>query len=277
MKMAPTKAFFTLFISALLATVASSRAQTTLISTGAVWKYLDDGSDQGTAWSALGFDDSTWNSGPAELGFGDGGEATTNRAGFVTYYYRHAFNVADTSSITNFRARLKRDDGAVVYLNGAEVFRDNMPTGVVTSATLAATTAADDGQNFWPHSFAPTGLVNGDNVIAVEMHQSALTSSDISFDLELVANPLPSVSIASPTNGQTIASSTVAISGSALPAGAAVTRVELFEGANKIGESTNANFTVSWSGVAPAVYTLTARVTDSFGLQAVSPAVSITS
>src|SRR5690349_16002006 len=123
MKLASSKALFPLFISALLLVIASGRSQTTLISTGANWKYLDDGSDQGTAWSALGFDDSTWNSGPAELGFGDGGEATTNTAGFITYYYRHAFNVADTSSITNLRARIKRDDGAVVYLNGAEVFR----------------------------------------------------------------------------------------------------------------------------------------------------------
>src|SRR6266480_86546 len=98
MKMALSKAWIPLFVSALLLTVASTHAQTTLISTGAVWKYLDDGSDQGTGWSASGFDDSTWNSGPAELGFGDGGEATTNTAGFVTYYYSHAFNIPDASS-----------------------------------------------------------------------------------------------------------------------------------------------------------------------------------
>src|SRR2546428_8567821 len=110
MKMASSKALFPIFVSVLLLATGSARAQTTLISAGAVWKYLDDGSDQGTGWSALGFDDSTWHSGPAELGFGDGGEATTNTAGFVTYYYRHAFNVADASSVTNFRARLKRDD-----------------------------------------------------------------------------------------------------------------------------------------------------------------------
>src|SRR2546421_6095068 len=250
MKMASLKAWITLFVSALVLTGASAHAQTTLISTGAVWKYLDNGSDQGTTWSASDFDDSTWNSGPAELGFGDGGEATTNTAGFVTYYYRHAFNVADASSITNFRARIKRDDGAVVYLSGQEVFRDNMPTGVVTSATLAATTAADDGQNFWPHSFAPTGLVNGNNVLAVEMHQVGLSSTDVSFDLELVANPLPSISITTPTNGQTIASSTLAVTGAAIPGGPLVSLVELFDGADKLGESTNANFTITLSGVA---------------------------
>src|SRR5258706_2937328 len=178
-----------------LASAASSRAQSTLIPLGAVWKYLDDGSDQGTAWSAADFNDTAWASGPAELGFGDGGEATTNRSGFITYYYRQTFSVPDASSVTNLRARLKRDDGAVVYLNGVEVFRDNMPTGAVTAATLAPIAATDDGQNFWPHSFSAAALVSGNNVLAVEVHQTALTSSDISFDLELVANPLPSIAI----------------------------------------------------------------------------------
>ena len=48
----------------------------TLIQTGAVWKYLDNGSDQGVAWRASAFDDSAWKAGPAELGYGDGGEKT---------------------------------------------------------------------------------------------------------------------------------------------------------------------------------------------------------
>src|SRR5258706_8619506 len=112
MKM-PFPKWIILVAYALLTGVASLQAQFSLISTGAVWKYLDDGSDQGTAWRARDFDDSAWLSGPAELGFGDGGEATTNTAGFITYYYRRSFTVFDASSITNLRARIKRDDGAV--------------------------------------------------------------------------------------------------------------------------------------------------------------------
>ena len=50
---------------------------TTLVPPGANWKYLDNGSNQGTAWRSLSFDDSSWASGPAQLGYGDGGEATT--------------------------------------------------------------------------------------------------------------------------------------------------------------------------------------------------------
>jgi len=252
------------------------RAEISLISTGAVWKYLDTGTDQGTAWVAPAFADGTWASGPAELGFGDGGEATTNTAGFITYYYRHTFNVGDASSITNLRARLKRDDGAVAYLNGVEVFRDNMPAGSILFDTLAATTAADDGATFIAHNFPATGLVSGNNVFAIEVHQSATTSSDISFDLDLVGNPVPSISISSPTNGQTIASSTVSISGTAVPGGTNITSIQVFQGATQIGSSTAGSFAVAWSDVVPGPYTLQAIITDSSGLKATSAPVNIT-
>src|SRR5215210_2978498 len=98
--------------SILTALVAS--AQTSLISTGAVWKYLDNGSDQATAWRAPGFDDSSWASGPAQLGYGDGDEATTNSFGpdpnnkFITTYYRHSFNLPLASIYSNVQVRLLR-------------------------------------------------------------------------------------------------------------------------------------------------------------------------
>jgi hypothetical protein len=261
---------------ALAAFAFKSSAQTTLVSTGAVWRYMDNGSDQGTAWRANGFNDSGWASGPAELGFGDQDEATVNTAGFITYYYRHTFNVPNASSFTNLRAMLKRDDGAVIYLNGNELFRSNMPTGQVTAATLAATTAADDGKQFFATSLSPSGLISGDNVLAVEVHQSATTSSDVSFDFSLTGNPLPEVSIASPTNDQVIAATSVGISGVAIPGGLSVNLVEVFAGSTKIGESTNGTFNVVWTSVVPSNYVLTAVLTDSSGMKATSAPVNIT-
>src|SRR5262245_7917215 len=55
-----------------------------LVGRGSVWKYLDDGSDQGTTWREPGFVDSEWQAGPAQLGFGDGDEATVLRPGNET-------------------------------------------------------------------------------------------------------------------------------------------------------------------------------------------------
>src|SRR5215211_2369754 len=84
----------TLMISLLAAFALGSNiipaaAQTTLVATGAVCKYLGDGSDQGTLWRDFLFDDALWPAGPAQIGFGDGDEATnvgTNRL-IVTYYF----------------------------------------------------------------------------------------------------------------------------------------------------------------------------------------------
>ena len=157
---------------------------TDIVVAGATWRYLDDGSDQGAGWRDTGFDDSAWSSGPAQLGFGEGDEATTLNSGHITYYFRHTFDVADPAEIDSLRLYLKRDDGAVVYLNGTEVARDNLDEGEVTSATLADN-AADDGDNFHEFEIDSSGVVAGANVLAVEVHQVSTTSSDLSFDLRL--------------------------------------------------------------------------------------------
>jgi C1A family cysteine protease len=164
----------------------------TLIPPGSTWKYLDDGSDQGSAWTASDFDDGFWSSGPAELGYGDGDEVTEVGYGpnpedkYITTYFRHTFTVDDASTVGGLRLRLLRDDGAVVTLNGAEVFRSNMPGGAIGNQTLASTcVGGSDEETFWEVSIGAEHLVSGSNVIAVEVHQCDPGSSDISFDLEL--------------------------------------------------------------------------------------------
>jgi hypothetical protein len=160
-----------------------------LVATGSVWKYLDDGSNQGTAWRGSTFNDSAWQSGQAQFGFGDNDEHTLLTKGKVTYYFRLTFTVADASSYNSLMLRLLRDDGAVVYLNGTEITRSNMPTGTITHQTLASSTvggAAED--TFFESSVNPALLVDGVNVLAVEVHQDRAASSDMSFDLELIGS-----------------------------------------------------------------------------------------
>ncbi len=163
-----------------------------LVSTGSTWKYLDNGSNQGTAWRNPEFDDSSWQSGAAELGYGDGGEATTLSFGpnsdekHTTTYFRHSFNAANVEDYTKLTLGLRRDDGAVIYLNGNEVARSNMPGGTITYLTTSVTFAGGaDETTYFPIDLPPTDLVNGQNTLAVEIHQYSGTSSDISFDLEL--------------------------------------------------------------------------------------------
>jgi hypothetical protein len=164
---------------------------TTLVGTGSSWRYLANGSNQGTAWRAGGFDDAAWPQGNAELGYGDGDEATVVPFGpnanqkYVTTYFRRQFS-ADPAALGTVTLRLKRDDGAVVYLNGTEIVRSNMPTGTISSTTLANDAGNTENQLL---SFAVpvSRFVNGTNTLAVEVHQASRSSSDVSFDLDLTS------------------------------------------------------------------------------------------
>ncbi|MBX2992559.1 MAG: metallophosphoesterase [Bacteroidetes bacterium] len=172
-----------------------------LLPVGSVWKYLDDNSDQGTAWRMPEFNDTSWASGPARLGFGDDGEITEINAGppgnrHITTYFRHAFDISDPSVVLDLVVDVLRDDGAVVYLNGTEVFRTNMPAGTIAHSTLAVGLVSGDDENiFYTASINPSVLVAGRNVLAVEVHQYDIASNDLGFDLRLVAllnhNPVP--------------------------------------------------------------------------------------
>ena len=180
----------------------------TLVSTGAVWKYLDNGSDPGSTWTQLGFNDTSWPSGPAMLGYGDANGTwprTTNSFGpdpnnkYITTYYRRRFVVSNIWGYNHLTARLERDDGAIGYLNGTEVFRSNMPTGAISRTTLATTAVGNaDETRFYLFPLDPALLRNGTNLLAVEIHQSGATSSDIAFDLALQAERLqrPTLEIA---------------------------------------------------------------------------------
>jgi hypothetical protein len=94
--------------------------------------------------------------------------------------------VNDTAGIDRMILSLVRDDGAVVYLNGAELLRDNMPAGDITVDTtaVAGVGGADESQWF-AFDVLPEKLVVGQNTLAVELHQISGASSDISFDLSL--------------------------------------------------------------------------------------------
>ncbi|MCP3695261.1 MAG: hypothetical protein GY917_23890, partial [Planctomycetaceae bacterium] len=176
-------------------------AGTPTVPFGSTWKYLDDGSDQGLAWVAPAFDDSQWASGAGQLGYGDGDEATV--VGFIdtdplvddiqknaTTYFRHSFNV-DVPASGGYEFVMIYDDAAIVYINGIGIAGTvNLPDNVAFNTF--ATSTSDDNATIIPFPIPPGVIVPGENVIAVEIHQASATSSDISFDFELVprvANP----------------------------------------------------------------------------------------
>jgi hypothetical protein len=182
----------------LLVSVTRSAGEVTLLAAGSLWRYLDTGVDQGTAWRAPSFNDSAWPAGRAQLGFGDSDETTVIGFGpdagnkYPTTYFRTRFNVLSASSMQSLKLGVLRDDGAAVYLNGVEIFRSNLPEGTLTYNSLAnsAVGGADESAFFEsPIDLGP--LLEGENVLAVEVHQSGGGSSDLSFDLTLTGQRLP--------------------------------------------------------------------------------------
>ena len=195
----------------LIPAVGIRSAEQTLISAGSSWKYNDSGSNLGTAWRAPAYNDASWPAGLGQLGYGDGDESTVLSYGTnpsnrrITYYFRRAFTVADPAAIAALTLRYVRDDGCIIYLNGVEVVRSNMPAGAVTYTTRATASIGGADESAWLQApLDPSQLVMGTNVVAVEIHQQSPSSSDISFDLELRATEAqvgaPSVSLIAPAN-----------------------------------------------------------------------------
>lgn len=171
--------------------INGSVTEVTAIPFGAAgWRYLDDGSDQGQAWTAATFDDSTWSIGTAPLGFGSingfpFGGPWINSGRNVTVYFRKEIEVEDPTLITEATLEVMSDGGAVVYLNGVEMARDNMPAGAITFETLALSDSNVEEGHVDTFTIPPTAFTAGTNIIAVELHNGTVASSDMGLDLHL--------------------------------------------------------------------------------------------
>ena len=165
----------------------------TIIEKNSSWFYLDDGSFPGDEWFELSAPTEGWSKGLAKLGYGGDGEKTVLNFGddvqnkHLTYYFKQEFNVDESSKSTFLTANVVRDDGVIVYLNGKEVFRDNMNVTDVTHLTEATGTANPNGDELETFSFPIRAelLTTGKNIIAAEVHQTHGQSSDVGFQLEL--------------------------------------------------------------------------------------------
>jgi hypothetical protein len=164
------------------------QAEDVLIDVGSQWRYWDQGPVD-PAWAGAAFDDSSWPQGAAELGYGDrdpGGlpaEATEIDPGpagarHPSHYFRRTFDVPLTS-YSGLVLRLKRDDGAVVYLNGVEVLRSNMPEGAIAFDTRPNVTIGGGDESAFVEAELGALLLPGQpNVVAVSLHQHAREIAD---------------------------------------------------------------------------------------------------
>jgi len=268
------------------------------IGLNSVWKYLDNGTDQGVAWRTNTFNDASWASGQAQLGYGDNDEVTVvqdnpdlgvfNIAAtdkYITTYFRRFFNVTNAAAFTNMSLRLLRDDAAVVYLNGGEIFRTvNLPAfpNPVLFNTLATATSPENVFDTVTYG-GSLSLLEGTNLIAVEIHQQSQSSSDISFELQLTGirtadtNARPLVAVSSPVDGTFFGTpASIAISANASDVDGFVTNVAFLVNGVKLGDDPNSPFTLTTNNVPAGSYALAAVATDNVGLSQTSAVVNVT-
>lgn len=157
------------------------------IDKNAVWRFYDSPASPGNQWNKNSFSDFAWKKGAAELGFGDS-PATYVASGRTTYYFRKKFTLYNAVQYSSFTVNIRRDDGVVVYLNGAEVFRDNLPSGVIGSSVQALNNCSDDGGGVLQFVLSPNQFLHGENLMAVEVHNSSPADTDLTFELELVSH-----------------------------------------------------------------------------------------
>lgn len=160
-----------------------------LLSLTNVWRYYQNGPAP-PDWAAPAFADTAWPAGEALLYVENSSlpapKNTPLALGRTTYYFRAHFDFPTNTAGFRLEARTVVDDGAVLHLNGQEIFRLGMPPGPVNYATDAdrtVGTARVEG----PFEIVAPNLVEGDNVVAVEVHQANSASSDIVFGLQLDA------------------------------------------------------------------------------------------
>ncbi len=165
------------------------------IVSGEDWIYLDDGSNQGTDWRTVAYDDAAWKSGPSQLGYGESGLGTT--VGFIdtnpvtggtqknaTTYFRKNVAIESPSDFSNFVVRIRYDDGAAVYVNGVEVARTANLAANASYDTFASSSTPSES-TYFDYTVPSSRFVDGVNTIAVEIHNQSAGSSDMRFDLVL--------------------------------------------------------------------------------------------
>ena len=171
-------------------TLQASQPRVDLIAERSSWRYRYSADTVPAQWRDVGFDDSSWAQGNAILGFGSGAVATDISVGVPTprplsAHFRRTIQVTNPSQLSDRRITVVADDGVVVYVNGVEVGRVNMPTGTITqgSYATAAPSTATALANRAVFTVPAGVLVAGSNTVSAEVHLNYRSSPDASFDL----------------------------------------------------------------------------------------------
>lgn len=168
------------------------------------WHYYDSivlaNRNLGTAWRTPEYtENADWKVGPAELGYGDGDEATVIADNptpgfdssasdkFATYYFRRPVNIPNLHNVSGLLVDAVFDDGIVLFMNGTEITRNTglVGQGVELAWDYYSGNASNNEQSTQSWTLPVTSLVDGENLLATEVHQTQANSSDVTMDVRL--------------------------------------------------------------------------------------------
>jgi hypothetical protein len=161
--------------------------QVKIVPEGEVWRFLDNGTNPGANYTLLSYDDALWKTGRAPLGYGEPGLGTLIGFGpnpdqkHIATFFRRKFAAFDVAAIQSATLSYVRDDGVRIMLNGAQVALNNLPSSP-TFTTLASSVIEGAAESVVHSASLPPGaFLNGENVVAAQVHQHTANSPDLFF------------------------------------------------------------------------------------------------
>ena len=150
------------------------------------WKYFISNSEPGAGWKSLTFNDAAWQQGPGGIGYGDGDDNTVIGS-CISVYLRRKFSILDTAKIESAILHMDYDDAFVAYINGVEIAR----AGISGNPPAHDKPADSDHEAQMPGGGLPSAfqidksklracLMTGENVLAIQVHNTSASSSDLS-------------------------------------------------------------------------------------------------
>ncbi len=158
----------------------------TIIEMGDEWRYHLPKSEPASAWRSTGFNDSGWQTGPSGFGYGDNDDATIIEP-TMSVFIRKTFVIADKENVSQAYLHIDFDDAFVAYINGIEIARDNIGNPGDQTAYNAPANNYDHEAKMYQGGYPDAFLINdisdmlndGENVIAIQIHNHNITSSDL--------------------------------------------------------------------------------------------------
>lgn len=158
----------------------------TIITQGDSFRYIVPTSEPSSLWRTVSFDDTSWGEGKSGFGYGDGDDNTIIANGSVSVFIRKTFTIDDISNVKDAILHMDYDDGFVAYVNGVEIARANISsTGApVYNQWASGNHDAVIFEGGTPTSFpiddVASVFVEGENVLAIQVHNVSASSSDMS-------------------------------------------------------------------------------------------------